>query len=285
MSPELCLPLIDTHNHLQVESFERDRETVVRRAGDAGVACALVAGGSPLDWEKCVSVARGARWCAGLGVHPLATASAEVTPESGEILRDALRKALSEPGSPVVAVAEIGLDGYVAGLDWKKQEEVFASQLKVARDFGLPVSLHVRRSVDQVAKWLRRIPVPGGVAHAFNGSEEQARVFIGLGLKLGFGGAMTYSGSRRIRHLAATLPLGSIVLETDSPDMPSSSRRDAGALRTEPSDIASYLGILSELRRVPASDLAPVIYENSLNAFPLMRRILGARTQAEGPER
>lgn len=95
-----------------------------------------------------------------------------------------------------MAVAEIGLDGFVPDLDRAKQEAVFVAQLKVARDTGMPVSLHVRRSVDWVTKWLRRIPVSGGVAHAFNGSEEQARILISLGLKLGFGGAMMYSGSR-----------------------------------------------------------------------------------------
>ena len=104
--------------------------------------------------------------------------------------------------------------------DALQQEHYFVEQLKIARDFDLPVLLHVRRSVDQVLKCLRRISVRGGIAHAFNGSRQQADEFIRLGFKLGFGGAMTFPGSTRIRQLAATLPLEVIVLETDAPDIP-----------------------------------------------------------------
>ena len=197
-----------------------------------------------------------------------------MTPEVADELRDALRREMADPASRVVAVAEIGLDGFVPDLDRAKQEAVFVAQLKVARDTGMPVSLHVRRSVDWVTKWLRRIPISGGVAHAFNGSEEQARILISLGLKLGFGGAMMYSGSRRIRRLAATLPIESIVLETDAPDMPSGARRDSGNLRTEPADIAGYLDELALLRNMPRDELLSILQENSLAAFPGMREFL-----------
>ena len=245
--------LIDTHNHMQSEQFDHDRPDVFRRAKESGVGCALIAAGISGDWTKCLRVGAESGWCVGLGVHPLATARPTVTPEVADELRDALRREMADPASRVVAVAEIGLDGFVPDLDRAKQEAVFVAQLKVARDTGMPVSLHVRRSVDWVTKWLRRIPVSGGVAHAFNGSEEQARILISLGLKLGFGGAMMYSGSRRIRRLAATLPLESIVLETDAPDMPSGARRDSGNLRTEPADIAGYLDELAQLRGMPRS--------------------------------
>jgi TatD DNase family protein len=115
------------------------------------------------------------------------------------------------------------------------------------------VLLHVRRSVDQVLKNLRRITVRGGIAHAFNGSRQQADEFIRLGFKLGFGGALTYSGSTRIRHLAATLPLASIVLETDAPDMPPAWL--AGG-RNTPAQLPRINAVLAELRGIDANELA-----------------------------
>lgn len=266
--------LLDTHCHLQSARLDADREALIEQAARRGVAAGLIAGGSPGDWGKCEALASRFGWYAGLGTHPLATR--EVPLEALEQLRDALSEAKRDPESRVIAVAEIGIDGFDKTLDMARQEAFFAGQLKIARDFALPVSVHARYAADLVAKWLRRIEVPGGVIHAFNGSEAQAEVFMKLGFRLGFGGAMTYAGSRRIRRLAASLPLSSIVLETDCPDMPSSSRRDAGSVRTEPADIADYLEELARLRGVPACELAPVLFENALASFPGMRDGLSA---------
>ena len=119
-----------------------------------------------------------------------------------------------------VAVGEIGLDFFIQHYDQTRQEHFFVEQLKLARDFDLPVLLHIRRAQDTILKHLRQIKVRGGIAHAFNGSRQQADEFIKLGFKLGFGGAMTYSRATKLRELAATLPLDSIVLETDAPDIP-----------------------------------------------------------------
>jgi Tat protein secretion system quality control protein TatD with DNase activity len=149
---------------------------------------------------------------AAYGIHPLYVMRAAEADLA--VLRDWLA------GERPVAVGEIGLDFFVADLDPARQEHFFVEQLKLAREFDLPVLLHVRRSVDAVLKQLRRHRVRGGIAHAFNGSRQQADAFIGLGFKLGFGGTLTYPGSTRIRALAAELPLDAIVLETDAPDIP-----------------------------------------------------------------
>ena len=136
-------------------------------------------------------------------------------------LRAALAQALPDPR--LVAIGEIGLDFFVPELRQgelrEKQEYFFSEQLKIARDCGLPVLLHVRRAQDTILKYLRRIAVPGGIAHAFNGSFQQAQIFIELGFKLGFGGAMTFPRALQLRRLASQLPLDAIVLETDAPDM------------------------------------------------------------------
>jgi TatD DNase family protein len=152
-----------------------------------------------------------------------------------------------QPGRGRWRVGEIGLDFFVAGADVARQEHFFVEQLKIARDADLPVLLHVRRAVDQVLGKLRRIRLPGGIAHAFNGSRQQADEFIRLGFRLGFGGAMTYLGSTRIRRLAASLPLSAIVLETDAPDM--SPAWLAGA-RNTPAELPRIAAVLAELRGI-----------------------------------
>jgi TatD DNase family protein len=152
-----------------------------------------------------------------------------------------------------LAVGEIGLDGYVTDVDPVRQEFFFVEQLKLAREFDLPVLLHVRRAVDQTLKHLRRIRVRGGIAHAFNGSRQQADEFIKLGFKLGFGGTMTFSGSTRIRRLAAELPLDAIVLETDAPDIPPAW---LGGGRNVPGELPRIADVLAELRGVSRADIA-----------------------------
>jgi TatD DNase family protein len=164
-----------------------------------------------------------------------------------------------------IAVGEIGLDFFVADHDAALQERVFRAQLKLARRFGLPVILHVRRAVDAILKQLRTIEVPGGIAHAFNGSRQQADMFIAMGFKLGFGGAMSYDGSRRIRSLAAGLPLDSIVLETDAPDMPPAW---AGGRRNEPANIRRYAEILGELRGLGWQEVAAATTHNAGSVLP-----------------
>jgi TatD DNase family protein len=203
-SPQPISPLIGT-------PWRRRRE----RPGVARIVIPAVDAASFAEVRDCCTSHVG---CApAYGIHPLYVHQADET--DLDALRGWLQRAAAGPDPPV-ALGEIGLDFFVAEPDVARQERFFIEQLRIARDADLPVLLHVRRSVDQVLKYLRRIRVPGGIAHAFNGSRQQAEEFIRLGFRLGFGGALTYSGSTRIRQLAASLPLASIVLETDAPDMP-----------------------------------------------------------------
>jgi TatD DNase family protein len=135
-----------------------------------------------------------------------------------QILSDALQQHRAD--LRLVAVGEIGLDGFVPGLDMTQQQRFYKAQLKLAQQFDLPVILHVRRSADLLLKGLRLTPVKGGIAHAFNGSVQQAQQFVAMGFKLGFGGALTFERAHQLRLLATQLPLDALVLETDSPDIP-----------------------------------------------------------------
>lgn len=252
--------LFDTHCHLDASEFETDRDQVVNEAIAAGVGAILVPAVEVANFAAVKALCAPARpqkiaIYAAWGIHPM------YTPRAGEQDIAILRRWLSEDRP--VAVGEIGLDGYVPGLDMARQEWFLAEQLKLAREFDLPVLLHIRRAQDLVLKHLRRSGVRGGIAHAFNGSRQQADAFIKLGFKLGFGGAMTFAGSTRIRALAATLPLENIVLETDAPDIPPAWSN----ARNTPAAVARYATVLAELRR-EARDL--IVETTTQTAFSLI---------------
>ncbi len=238
--------LIDTHCHLDAAEFDADRDAVHAAALAAGVERIVVPAVAVDDFRTAKTVVERYPGCvAAYGIHPLYAMQAKEG--DLDVLRDWL--AAEKP----VAVGEIGLDGYVTDVDAARQEFFFVEQLKLAREFDLPVLLHVRRAVDQILKHLRRIRVRGGIAHAFNGSRQQADEFIKLGFKLGFGGAMTFSGSTRIRALAAELPLDAIVLETDAPDIPPAWLNGG---RNAPGELPHIAGVLAELRAVSRADIA-----------------------------
>jgi TatD DNase family protein len=172
---------------------------------------------------------------------------------------------LAEPNK-LVAMGEIGLDFFVTQQNRETQEYFFSEQLKIAKEFNLPVILHVRRAVDDVLKHLRKYKMTGGIAHAFNGSLQQAEEFIKLGFKLGFGGAMTYTRALRIRELAKNLPLESIVLETDAPDIPPEWLGSKG--RNSPKELLKIAETLADLRRMPVSQIIEITGKNSLHILP-----------------
>ncbi len=245
-------PLIDSHIHLDADEFADDREAVVQRAIAAGVTRFVVPAIGTVNFESVRNLANSLPGSVyALGIHPLFVDDAK------ESDINVLRQQLSHGG--VCAVGEIGLDGFVEGADHARQEWFFVEQLKLAREFNLPVIVHVRRAQDRVLKYLRRHRPCGGIAHAFNGSMQQAKIFIDLGLKLGFGGAMTYSGSLRIRELAAKVPLESIVLESDAPDIPPAWSPQA---RNEPANVARFAAVLAELR---STDVATIAAQTTAN--------------------
>ncbi len=249
---------VDTHCHLDAVEFDADRDGVAERFRLGSVECLVVPAVERANFGAVASICRDYPECvAAYGIHPMFVADAR------EVDLDTLRKTLAR--EPSVAIGEVGLDGFVPGRDETLQELFFTEQLKIASDMDLPVILHVRRAVDQVLKQLRRIRVRGGIAHAFNGSREQADEFIKLGFKLGFGGAMTFAGSKRIRALAAHLPLDAIVLETDSPDIPP---QWLDGRRNEPAELPRIAAVLAELRDTTTAEIAAATAKNAMAALP-----------------
>ena len=206
------MEIIDTHCHLDFEVFDIDREQVIQDARDVGLAGIVVPGTHQQGWENLLSVceAHDALYPA-IGLHPMFL---EQHQESQLVLLEQM----IDHKRPV-AIGEIGLDARDSELDMDKQLYYFEQQLIIAQKKLLPVILHILKTHDQALKTLRNYPVCGGTVHAFNGSLQQAEQYIELGFKLGFGGMLTYVRSNKLRKLASELPLESIVLETDAPDM------------------------------------------------------------------
>jgi TatD DNase family protein len=270
---------IDTHCHLDAPEFAADAAQVRARARAGGVVHCVLPAVEPGNFATVRTLAHAHGDSYALGIHPLCTGMARDT--DLELLDDALVAHRDDPR--LVAVGEIGLDYFVPGLDAARQEFFCREQLELARRHGLPVLLHVRRSADQLLKQLRRLSVTG-IAHAFNGSEQQAREFVRLGFKLGFGGTVTYERALQIRRLAATLPLEALVLETDAPDIPphwlyrTAERRQAGEAqgRNEPGELPAIGAVLAGLRGLPADELARATTRNACAALPRLAGLLPA---------
>jgi TatD DNase family protein len=264
---------IDTHCHLDAAEFADDEETIVASAVQQQVSWIVIPAIARFNFETVAHLAGQYPHCVyALGIHPILVPQAQ--DDDLRVLRETVAAAMGDPR--FVAIGEIGLDFFVPSLKTKamreKQEYFYSEQLKIARDFGLPVLLHVRRSQDIVLKYLRRIAVPGGIAHAFNGSFQQAQFFIDLGFKLGFGGAMTFTRALQIRRLAIDLPETSIVLETDAPDIAPAWLHPQ---RNSPDQLPQIGATLSALRGIEPNAAAKFTTENAYAALPRLAALAG----------
>ena len=260
----LSLSWVDTHVHWDAAAFDLDREQALIRAKQAGVDCCFNPSVDVLGFHAVEALAAASQtrqdWPTILpayGIHPLYIE--KVADTDLHVLDQQL-----EAHHPI-AVGEIGLDGYTGAPDMAQQRPWFEAQLDLAIKHSLPVLLHVRHAVEEVIQSLKRVQgkrakIPGGIAHAFNGSESQAEQLMRMGFLLGFGGSMTYEGSTRIRRLAAQLPLEHIVLETDAPDMAPAWLRNT---RNEPSELPRIAQILADLRGISIEVVAELTSTNA----------------------
>ncbi|MDH6593138.1 TatD DNase family protein [Variovorax sp. TBS-050B] len=272
---------IDTHCHLDAPEFGAEMPLIRARAAARGVALCVIPAVGVFNFEAVRALAEAQGDAYALGIHPLCTGDAREA--DLETLDAELAARRDDPR--LVAVGEIGLDYFVEGLDSDKQQHFFHTQLQLARKHGLPVLIHVRRSVDKVLKHLRQTAGGRpwqGIAHAFNGSEQQAKACIELGLKLGFGGAVTFERALQLRRLAATLPLDAMVMETDAPDIQphwiyrTQAQRAAGEPqgRNEPGELPRIAEVVAQLRGIGVDELADGTTRNALAAMPRLESLL-----------
>ncbi|WP_179402410.1 TatD family hydrolase [Burkholderia guangdongensis] len=253
---------IDTHCHLDAAEFDDDRDAVVLAARDAGVSRIVIPSIGRANFSTVRELAHrtpGAVYA--LGIHPMYTPHAREA--DLDLLRMEIEASVDDPR--FVGVGEIGLDYFVPGLDEDRQQFFYQGQLKLAREFDLPVLCHVRKSQDRVLAGLRRFGVKRGIAHAFNGSFQQADAYLAQGLRLGFGGNVTFSRALQIRRLAAQLPVDALVIETDAPDIAPEWRYKS---RNTPDQVPRIGDVLAELRGVDARTLALSTSANALAALP-----------------
>jgi len=276
---------IDTHCHLDAREFQADLDAVRARAQTAGVYHCLIPAVSPAHFDGVRQLAHRFGDSYTLGIHPLYVAMS--SDRHLAELDQALHAHRQDPR--LLAVGEIGLDFFVPDLCTEAmrshQERIYREQLILAKRYGLPVILHVRRSADRLLKHLRELAPAGGwrgIAHAFNGSEQQALAFVQLGLKLGFGGALTFAAARQLQRLAVALPAQALVLETDAPDIPPqwlyrpASERSAGVTqgRNEPCELPRIGQHLAGLRGISPRDLAVQLHHNARQALPGLDTLL-----------
>ncbi len=261
--------LIDTHCHLDATEFSADRSAMLEQAYAVGVKGIVIPAVARENFAAVIALCRQHKNCAyALGIHPMYVDTAAWA--DLEILQDGLRQ------NDALAIGEIGLDYFAkctgdAVAHRQRQSHFLIEQLKLAKQFNLPVILHVRQAVDDVLKHLRRHEVCGGIAHAFNGSLQQAEQFIAMGFKLGFGGAMTYDRATKIRDLAKRLPFESLVLETDAPDMPPAWL--AKGLRNSPMELAKIAQVLADLRQVKLAQVLDITGANALKVLPKLANL------------
>lgn len=277
---------IDSHCHLDAAEFSADRVAMRARAGAAGVTMCVLPAVGATNFAAVRELAHRFGDAYALGIHPLYVKQAQ----DGDLALLDAELGLRRADPRLVAVGEIGLDYFVPELNEsplrERQEYFYRAQLQLARKHDLPVILHVRRSADRLLKHLRELAPPDrgwqGIGHAFNGSAQQAGEFIKLGLKLGFGGAVTFERALQLRRLAAELPLSALVLETDAPDIAphwlyrSAEQRAQGQPqgRNEPAELPRIAAVVAQLRGLQTDELAAATRANTLAALPGLAKLL-----------
>ncbi|MDQ3494166.1 MAG: TatD family hydrolase [Pseudomonadota bacterium] len=251
--------LVDSHCHLDAEAFDADRAEVVSRARSAGVHRIVVPATHADGWlglrEIC---SKDGELHPAYGLHPM------FLQQHAPAHLDSLREWI-ECERPV-AIGECGLDYFVEGLDRDRQQRCFDGQLRLAREFDLPLIVHARRAVDAVIASIRKVGGLRGVVHSFSGSRQQAQQLWELGFLIGLGGPVTYERAQRLRRLAAVMPIDCLLLETDAPDQP-----DAGirGQRNEPARLAKVRDTVAVLRGETPEAIAAATTANAVRLFRL----------------
>jgi len=253
---------VDTHCHFDFAPFCGDEEASLRQATEAGVEKIIVVGVAADRFAGVMALAE--RWpplYAALGTHPMAMA------DHTDSHLAQLEGYLRQRPEKLVAIGEIGLDLYIDNPQFAKQQAVLDAQLRLARDYDLPVILHSRRTHDKLVMHLRKCDLPRrGVVHGFAGSEQQAWAFVRAGYAIGVGGTITYQRASKTRRAIARLPLSALLLETDAPDMP---LQGFQGQPNRPERIRNVWQSLCEIRHESPQHIAETLRENTRQLFRL----------------
>jgi len=258
------MTLIDTHCHLDQLALFKNIEKVIKNSINNDIERIVVPSVSPENLSEVIKISQRFDLCSlGLGFHPF----------FADRIKDVDFKTLSLllVEHDAVAVGEIGLDKFLDNIPLSIQEKIFEKQLDIADKLELPIIVHARGMIEQIIKKIREKKIKGGIIHAFNGSFQQAEQLIKLGFKLGFGGVLTYERAKHVRSLAKNLPIESIVLETDAPDMNPSWLENT--LPNEPAQLKKISQIFSMLRGLDIEVIADILRANTIEALPKLGKL------------
>ncbi|MFV2030960.1 MAG: TatD family hydrolase [Gammaproteobacteria bacterium] len=251
------MPLIDSHCHLDDDRFEQHRDSVVERARAQGIDHIVIPSTTANRWPKVKQVAEAyPGMYPAYGLHPMF-----IEQHQAAHLRE-LDEWLDR--EKPLAVGECGLDFFHSRVDEKWQLQLFCEQLQLAKNYRLPVIVHVRRAMDQVIGLLKKNTPLSGVIHSFSGSLQQAQQLIDLGFKLGIAATVGFERAKKLRAVVAQAPDHGLLLESDAPDQPGTNHR--GELN-EPAYIVEHLSTMAELRHIAESELIEILHRNSQELF------------------
>jgi TatD DNase family protein len=262
---ELFGAVYDSHCHLDSERFDADRDAVIQRALDRGVEGMMLAGVDRAGRSGQEALA--ARWpmlVLSFGVHPMVAAELDDLALASELESLAADVSRHRPR----AIGEIGLDrrAILPKDSLPRQEHAFRTQLRLAREQGLPIVLHIVRAHGQALEILREGGPWRGVVHSFSGSAESALRYLELGLDISFCGTVTYPDAARIHSAARAVPLERLLVETDAPDQTPALHRPA---RNEPSHLPEIVAALALLRGESHAAVATSTARNARRLFTL----------------
>ncbi|MGF1681056.1 TatD family hydrolase [Photobacterium minamisatsumaniensis] len=261
--------LIDSHCHFDFPPFCDDPKAYLTLAQEAGVGIVVVPAVGERNWQaiRQLSAVFDNVYYA-LGLHPFF--SAEHTENAIARLASelAVESELREKNaSRCVAVGECGLDFAITDANRNQQISLLTQQLVLANEHNLPIILHCRKAFPELMRVLRQNPpIAGGVYHAFSGSYPQARQLIDLGIKIGVGGTITYRRANKTRNTIATLPLATLLLETDAPDMPIAGFQGEP---NRPDRLANIMRELAEIRVESEQEIERVITLTTAELFSI----------------
>jgi TatD DNase family protein len=259
--------LIDSHCHIDGHQFDGDRDEVVARAKEAGVAAMLNVGtGDPHsdDFRRAVAVAeKYENVFASVGVHPH---DAKLYDNNAELhLVDLVRSS-----KKIIAWGEIGLDFYYDHTPRDVQIDVFRRQIRKAREFDLPIIIHSRDADDVTVDILKnecvRDDFRGGIMHCFGGTPSMAESLMEIGFLISFAGNVTFKKADNLRAAAKVVPLNKLLVETDCPFLTPVPNRGK---RNEPSFVRHTATFLADYLGVSLDELAERTTVNFLEFFRL----------------
>lgn len=272
--------MIDTHTHFDVPEFDHDREILAKQAYENGVEHLVLIGFLAKYFEQMTACQRqiqsfeqSPQAHLAFGLHPFYIK--EHDEQDLQLLEQFIQK------NHCVAIGEIGLDTFTDEMKqpdiFAKQQDFFIKQLDLAKQYHLPVLLHIRKSHGDSLKVLKNQKFcQGGIAHSFSGGIQEAKAFVNLGFKIGITGQITNPNAKKLRttviELVKSVGIESLVIETDCPDFTPMCCHISHGRRNVPANLRFVLDELSDLLNIDKSDLAKTLYQNSLDILKIVEK-------------